>query len=179
MVWGGMLMSALDLAVEAHRGTFRDGESAVPYACHPVEVMLLLRHEAGVLDEAHLAAALLHDTVEDTSVTLELVSERFGSRVAELVGEVTRDEPSDEETAGMSKDEIWELRTGMLMEEIGRMSGEARMIKLADRLSNIRESKRTRSGKKLDRYVRQTRMILEAIPREVCPRLWDLVSAEV
>lgn len=165
---------ALERCVKAHKGQFRDGEAAVPYACHPVEVMLTLRHFAGVKDEVVLTAALLHDTVEDTDLSLDDVRKEFGDAVAELVGEVTRDEPDQPE--GMSKDEFWRMRTGLLLEEIAEMSHEARLIKLSDRLSNIKESEKTRSGDKLERYRRQTVWILQAIDRETHPGLWDSIA---
>lgn len=171
------LAKALDFCVQAHRGQFRDGEAAVPYACHPVEVMLTLRHKAGVMDEEHLCAALLHDTVEDTEVTLLDIRKEFGERVAEIVGEVTRDEP--ERPEGMDKHEHWMMKTGLFLEEIRGMSWEARMIKLSDRLSNIRESEMTRSGYKLERYRMQTVWILQEIPRETHPALWDAIAAVI
>lgn len=59
------------------------------------------------------------------------------------------------------------------------MSREARIIKLADRLCNIRQSLLTREGAKLERYIRQTRQILEAIPRETCPTLWDKIERSI
>ena len=179
MAWGVLLERALGFAVERHQGVWRDGEHPVPYACHPVEVMLHLRHQAGVVDEVVLAASLLHDLVEDTETSLDEIGGLFGEEVARLVGEVTREEPSDEERAGKGKKEIWEIRNAMLMEEIRGMSDDAKRIKLADRLSNIRESMKTRSGFKLERYIRQTQAILGEIDRAVSPELWDLIEAEL
>lgn len=177
--WGADIERALMWAVEGHRGTFRDGDAPVPYACHPVEVMLLLRHVGGVTEEAHLAASLMHDLVEDTPITLKEIEENFGAEIAGLVGEVTRDEPDNATRETLSKEDLWKLRTDLLMEEIRAMSVRAKQIKLADRLSNIREGMKTRSGYKLDRYIGQTRMILDAIDREVSPPLWDAILAEL
>lgn len=171
------LSRSLEFCVRVHSGQNRDGEAAVPYACHPVEVMLTLRHQAGVTDEDHLCAALLHDTVEDTDVSLLDIRKEFGERVATLVGEVTRNEP--ERPAGMDKHEHWLMKSGLLMEEIREMSWEARMIKLSDRLSNIRESETTRSGYKLERYRWQTIWILQEIPRATHPGLWDAVAGVI
>lgn len=169
-----LVAKALDFCVDAHRGQFRDGEAAVPYACHPVEVMLTLRHLAGVTDEVVLTAALLHDTVEDTATTLEDVRREFGDAVGDLVGEVTRIEP--ERPIEMGKEEFWLMRTGLLLSEIGRMSFGARLIKLSDRLNNIAESEKTRTGEKRERYRRQTIWILQAIPRETHVGLWDAIA---
>ncbi len=73
---------ALELAARAHRNQLRKGTD-IPYFTHPAAVaMLLLRHGFG---EGMAIAALLHDTVEDTDVTLEEIRLHFGDRVAELV----------------------------------------------------------------------------------------------
>jgi len=170
-----LVAKALEFCVDAHRGQFRDGEAAVPYACHPVEVMLTLRHFGGVTDETILTAALLHDTVEDTETTLDDIRREFGDGVAALVDAVTRVEP--ERPEGMSKEDFWLLRTGLLLEEIERMPHGARLIKLSDRLSNISESEKTRSGNKLGRYRRQTVWILQTIPRDTHSGLWDAIAS--
>lgn len=171
------LQKALVYCVTQHAGVFRDGEAAVPYACHPVEVMLTLRFSAGVTDENLLVAALLHDTVEDTSSTIEEIDKVFGPEVAEIVAHVTRAEPDESETAGKSKEEVWLLRTKLLLDEIAAMPREGLLIKLSDRLSNIKESELTRSGYKLERYRRQTVWLLQAIPRATQPFLWDSIAA--
>lgn len=174
-----LLAKALKFAVKHHDGVFRDGEVPVPYACHPVEVMLTLRHRVGITDEAILAAALLHDVVEDTEVTLDDIGQKFGEDVATIVAQVTRDEPSEKETKNLTKDEIWELRTQNLIEEIRQMTTAGHLIKLSDRLSNIKEAKLTRPPEKLKRYIRQTHLILQAIPRDACPILWDEIQSEI
>jgi (p)ppGpp synthase/HD superfamily hydrolase len=165
------------MCLAAHRGGLRDGEKPLPYCFHPVEVMLTLYHLAGIRDETVLVAALLHDTVEDTDLVLDEIRAEFGDDVGELVRQVTRVEPDRPE--GMSGEDYWLLRTGVFLEEIASMSWGARMIKLADRLSNIREAKRTRIGSKLDRYVRQTVWILQAIPEATHPGLWNAVAGEI
>ncbi|MCA0361237.1 MAG: HD domain-containing protein [Armatimonadetes bacterium] len=174
-----LVMQALRVCVAAHEGQWRDGEHPVPYACHPIEVMQNLRLIGCVTDPEILAAALLHDVLEETPVTLEDLHAEFPRRVGDLVKEVTRREPTGDEIIGMSKHEIWGLRTSILLDEIHVMSGEAHLLKLADRLSNLREAKRTRSEKKLTRYQLQTRWILELIPREVCPSLMDAMEKEL
>ncbi len=174
-----LVMQALRVCVAAHEDQWRDGEHPVPYACHPIEVMQNLRLIAGVTDPEILAAALLHDVLEETPVTLEDLHAEFPRRVGDLVQEVTRREPTSQEIIGMSKHEIWGLRTSILLDEIRLMSGEAHLLKLADRLSNLREAKRTRSEKKLTRYQLQTRWILELIPREVSGELFEVILAEL
>ncbi|MBP7693369.1 MAG: bifunctional (p)ppGpp synthetase/guanosine-3',5'-bis(diphosphate) 3'-pyrophosphohydrolase, partial [Anaerolineales bacterium] len=75
--------AALRFAARAHARQMRKGTD-VPYIVHPVGVMLALL-EAGEADPELLAAALLHDTVEDTETPLELLRAQFGARVAEIV----------------------------------------------------------------------------------------------
>lgn len=174
-----MLQEALGFAVERHSGQWRDGEGALPYACHAVEVASLLRHVGGVTSKVELAAAFLHDLVEETGTELGEIEAVFGGEVAELVGEVTRWEPGEAERAGKSAGEVYAMRTAALLEEIARMSDGAQRIKLADRLSNLREAKRTRGPKRLARYLDQTRAILGVTRRSSSPALWDALAGEL
>jgi len=168
-----LLQEAVRFAAKAHRGQDRDGSAALPYFTHPIDVMNRLRYDAGVEDEEILAVGALHDVVEECGVGLDELAVRFGSRVAGLVGELTRSEPTAEEIASLSEAEVVELRSRMLLADIAKMSPEAQLVKLADRASNLNASLKTRSGEKRARYVRQSYLILETIPREVSPVLWD------
>jgi len=173
------LQEALLYAAKHHRDQDREGSFPLPYITHPIDVVCRLRYTGGIVDEEVLASAVLHDLIEETNVSLQEIGDRFGGRVAQLVHEMTREEPDTETRAQMDKDAIWELRTGLLLTEIReRMSDEARTVKLADRLSNLSEAVRTRAPERLARYIRQTRLILEAIPRTVNPALWDALTAE-
>jgi (p)ppGpp synthase/HD superfamily hydrolase len=134
-----------------------------------------MRYVGLVEDEELLCAALLHDVLEESNVTEQQLSELFGASVAELVAEVTRFEP---DTTGLGEEERYELRTKIFLEEIAKMSERAHTIKLADRLSNLRQARVTRPKKKLARYIEQTKLILDLIPRGVNPALWDAVLAE-
>jgi (p)ppGpp synthase/HD superfamily hydrolase len=170
---------ALLRSAEWHLGQERDGDHPLPYLTHPVEVLVNLRYVGGVTDPVQLCAAALHDVLEETSVQVDSIREQFGDEVATMVVELTRYEPSDVERAGLSPDEIWALRSRLLLEEIAQMSPRDQAVKLADRLSNLRESKRTKGKKKLDRYLGQTKEILRIVPREVNPGLWDAIKAEL
>jgi guanosine-3',5'-bis(diphosphate) 3'-pyrophosphohydrolase len=174
-----MLHEALLLAVQLHAGTDRDGTAPLPYACHVVEVTALLRNLGQEQDLDVLTAALLHDTVEDTGFTLAGIRARFGDRVATMVDEVTRREPAPESISGLSKEEIWLARHRLFETEIAHMSPAAMRIKLADRISNLTESNRTRKGEKRYRYVWQSQRMLALIPREASPALWDALEAIV
>jgi (p)ppGpp synthase/HD superfamily hydrolase len=141
--------------------------------------MSLLRYLGGVHDEEMLCAAVLHDTVEECGISFAEIEVRFGTRVAFLVRGMTREEPSQDVADGLTKEELWQLRSEMLLEEIRRMDPEVWPIKLADRLSNLREAAYAKTDKKLDRYRKQTLAILEIIPKSANPPLWKAIAALV
>ena len=174
-----LLSKALQFAVEKHDGSYRDGENALPYSTHPFEVCMLLRYVGQVTDENLLCAAALHDVLEETDVTADAIRAQFGRKVADLVQELTRREPGPDETKGLAKDEIWQLRANMLLEEISDMSPDAQRVKMADRLANLREAKLTKTGEKLRRYERQSKKILEIVPKSANPALWKAIAGEL
>ena len=173
------LDKAIQLAAKLHAGQEREGDAPLPYFTHPVEVLVLLRHLGGVTDEDLLCAAALHDVVEESDADLEEIAKAVGERAAALVRELTRYEPTDAEKKGLGKDEVWRLRANLLLDEIRAMSPNAQRVKLADRLANVREGKRTKAGPKWDRYAWQTEEILKIVPREINPGLWDAIRAEL
>ncbi len=120
---------AYEFARKAHSGQFR--KSGEPYIIHPVEVALILADLR--MDVDTLTAALLHDTVEDCSVTLDEVTEAFSPIVAELVDGVTK--ISRLEIESLSEEQANNLRKMLIA-----MSKDIRVIviKLADRLHNMR-----------------------------------------
>jgi (p)ppGpp synthase/HD superfamily hydrolase len=172
------LQRALQFAVHAHAGQWREGPSPLPYATHPVEVASLLRDVGGVADEGLLCAAFLHDVLEATDCTRRDIEREFGADVAGLVLALTRREPTLEQAEGLSPGELWELRAAMLLEDVARMDPRAWPVKLADRLSNVRDARRTKSGRKLERYLMQTTRILAIVPPAANPALWEAVRAE-
>ncbi len=167
---------AIKWARKKHKGSYRDGADPLPYVTHPIEVLTILRYEAGVTDEDALVAAMLHDVVEDTDATLQDVETRFGTVVRALVEELTRTEPSDEEAKGLGADEHRALRSSLLLADIENMSPMAQRIKICDRLSNLRCAKATRTNDALQRYIEQTHEILRIIDRSIAPQVWDQVE---
>lgn len=84
------LLEAASFAARAHRHQVRkDGQT--PYAAHPFRVCLIVRHVFGIDDPDYLTAALLHDTIEDTTTDYDDLAERFGPRVAGWVGALSKD----------------------------------------------------------------------------------------
>jgi guanosine-3',5'-bis(diphosphate) 3'-pyrophosphohydrolase len=153
--------------VQRHEDQFRDGVPPLPYATHVAEVISNLRFEGCVEDEAMLCAAALHDLIEETETYSDELLPLFGERVTKLVLELTRTEPTAEQLEGLDPDEVAKLRSQMLLDDIRNMSPDAQAIKLADRLSNLREAAAVRSGKKRSKYLKQTKEILEIIPPSV------------
>ena len=84
-------------------------------------------------DQELLAAAALHDTVEDTNVTIEQIRTEFGERVASLVAA-----DSDIEVSGVSREESWRIRKQATIDRLAGASRDAKIVALGDKLSNMR-----------------------------------------
>ena len=125
-----LLDRAIILAVKAHAGTDRRGKG-FPYIVHAMEAMEIVATMTA--DQELLAAAALHDTVEDTDVTVELLEAEFGPRVARLV-----EEESDKFVEGVSEEDSWHDRKQAAIDRIARASRDAKIVALGDKLSNMR-----------------------------------------
>jgi hypothetical protein len=121
------LTKALLFAAEAHRNQRRKGAAQEPYLNHLIEVLDLVVQTVGGADMDLLIAALLHDVVEDTPTTYEDVTKTFDERVAEIVRENSDD---------MSLPKVERRRSRVAA--MARKSREARIIKMADVISNLR-----------------------------------------
>lgn len=121
---------AAKFAVDSHAGTERRGKG-FPYAIHVMEAAQIVSTITS--DPELLAAALLHDTVEDTDVTIEQIRGQFGERVASLVQSETS------ETVGEDGKELsWRERKQNGIDHINNSSFDAKIVSLGDKLSNIR-----------------------------------------
>jgi len=123
-----LLLKALAFAAHKHRDQRRKDPDASPYINHPIALADVLVNEGGVDDAEVLCAALLHDTVEDTATTHEELVDAFGPRVARIVAEVT-----DDTTLGKAE------RKRLQVEHAPRLSPEAKLVKLADKICNLRD----------------------------------------
>lgn len=121
---------ALRLAVEGHEGTVRKGTN-VPYIVHPMEAMIIVSTMTD--DQELMAAALLHDAVEDTGITLDDIRRELGPRVAALV-----DSETDREVEGLSHVESWQHRKQAAVDRLASASRDVQMVALGDKLSNMR-----------------------------------------
>lgn len=122
------LLAAASFAAKKHTAQKRKGADGEPYINHPLEVANLLANVGKVDDYNILIAAVLHDTVEDTGVTGEELTELFGAEVCGYVLEVTDDK-------SLPKAE----RKQKQIEHAPHLSAGAKQIKLADKISNIRD----------------------------------------
>jgi guanosine-3',5'-bis(diphosphate) 3'-pyrophosphohydrolase len=125
-----LIREALEMADRAHAGQTRNGSGGMAYIHHPVAVAELLSQH-GFGDET-VAAALLHDVVEDSDTSLDEISSRFGQQVAGLVGTLTEDESI----------QPYRLRKDMHRRRVERAGGDAPAIYAADKLSNVRVLRR-------------------------------------
>lgn len=136
---------ALLFATEKHKGQTRKF-SGKPYVVHPIRVANSLKEFTS--NETIIAAALLHDTLEDTKTTFEELKTEFGDKVAVLVRELTS-----------LKDDIKRLgKAEMLSQKMMKMSNEALLVKLADRLDNVTDAG---DAKFKEKYRTETRIILQ------------------
>lgn len=124
-----LLDRAIVFAVRAHAGTERRGKG-FPYIVHPLEAVEIVATMTA--DQELLAAAALHDTVEDTNVTLEQIRTEFGNRIAALVA-AESDEPHQN-----SNVESWRMRKQAAIDRLTHASLDAKMVALGDKLSNMR-----------------------------------------
>jgi guanosine-3',5'-bis(diphosphate) 3'-pyrophosphohydrolase len=124
----GLVVRALEFAAGRHRDQRRKDAEATPYVNHPIEVAGTLWRVGGVRDVVTLVAAILHDTVEDTDATGDEVEALFGAEVASLVLEV-----SDDKSLPRAE------RKRLQIVHAPQASERARLIKLADKICNVRD----------------------------------------
>ena len=125
-----LLDRAIIFAVNAHAGTERRGKG-FPYIVHPMEAVEIVATITP--DQELLAAAALHDTVEDTEVTVEQLRAEFGERIASLVAS-----ESDEMVDGVSEEDSWHDRKQAAIDRLAAASHDAKIVALGDKLSNMR-----------------------------------------
>ena len=125
-----LLDRAIVFAVRAHAGTERRGKG-FPYIVHPMEAVEIVA--TMTRDQELLAAAVLHDTVEDTDTTVEQIRTEFGDRIASLVAS-----ESDIVVDGVSEEDSWHARKQAAIDRLARASHDAKMVALGDKLSNMR-----------------------------------------
>ena len=125
-----LLDRAIVFAVRAHAGTERRGKG-FPYIVHLMEAVEIVATMTP--DQELLAAAALHDTVEDTDVTVEQIRAEFGERIASLVAS-----ESDIVLDGLPAEDSWHARKQAAIDCLSHASHDAKIVALGDKLSNMR-----------------------------------------
>jgi guanosine-3',5'-bis(diphosphate) 3'-pyrophosphohydrolase len=123
-----IFIKAVAFAAEKHRNQRRKDADASPYINHPIALTNVLANEGGITNKDVLCAAILHDTIEDTETTEAELRLAFGDKIATIVLEVTDDKSLDKAA-----------RKQMQIEHAPHISIEAKMVKLADKISNLRD----------------------------------------
>jgi GTP diphosphokinase / guanosine-3',5'-bis(diphosphate) 3'-diphosphatase len=122
------ILRAAQFAARKHKDQRRKDAASSPYINHPLSLANILREEGKVDDVAVIVAALLHDTIEDTETHYDEIRGQFGGEVAEIVAEVT--------------DTKWLRKTSrkrLQISKAARASNGAKLVKLADKISNLRD----------------------------------------
>jgi|SRR5579883_175380 len=121
-----LLVSAAAFAAHKHRDQRRKDHRASPYINHPIAVAEVLSGSGGIVDPIVIAAALLHDTLEDTETTIAELRRHFGTDVASIVEEVT-----DDKSLPKAR------RKALQIEHAAHLSERAKLVKLADKICNV------------------------------------------
>jgi len=123
-----LLLRAIAFAARKHRHQRRKDARGLPYINHPIALANVLYSEGGISDIHVLCAAILHDTLEDTTATRAELAEQFGEKIRDIVIEVTDDKrlPRRE-------------RKRLQIEHAEQLSPAAKLVKLADKICNLRD----------------------------------------
>jgi len=159
----GLVLRAAQFAAHRHREQRRKDASETPYVNHPIALAEVLHSDGGVRDPVTIAAALLHDTIEDTRTTYDELRGAFGAEVADVVMELT-----DVKFLGKRS------RKRLQVARAGRASDRAKLVKLADKIANLRDLLASPpAGRSLDRrqqYFDWAREVVDQV-RGVSPKL--------
>lgn len=129
-----LLDRAIIFAVKAHHNTERRGKG-FPYIVHPMEAVEIV--STITPDQELLAAAALHDTIEDTDVTVKQIRAEFGDRIAELV-HAESDQINGELFDGKNEEETWHARKQAAIDRLAAAPHDAKIVAMGDKLSNMR-----------------------------------------
>ena len=123
-----LLLKAIAFAADKHRNQRSKDAEASPYINHPIALANALANEGDISNENALCAAILHDTIEDTETTKDELIRHFGENIANIVMEVTDDKELPKED-----------RKLLQIDHAAHASHEAKLVKLADKISNLRD----------------------------------------
>ena len=123
-----VILKALEFAARKHRDQRRKGAEGSPYINHPIALAYVLCNEGKITDPLVIAAAILHDTLEDTDTEVAELVREFGAEIAHIVLEVSDDKR-------LPKAE----RKRLQIERTPHLSPKAKLVKLADKICNLRD----------------------------------------
>jgi (p)ppGpp synthase/HD superfamily hydrolase len=163
----GRLLDAVAFASRAHRHQFRK-DNQTPYVSHVLRVALIVRHVFDIADERVLTAAVLHDTIEDTTTDLDDLQEHFGAEIAGWVALLSKDkrlpEPEREEA---------------YQDSLAKAPWQVKICKLADIYDNLTDSAHLDSEQRA-KTLKRTLAYLVSLKTSDLPdnvrRAWDLVK---
>jgi guanosine-3',5'-bis(diphosphate) 3'-pyrophosphohydrolase len=123
-----LILKAAEFAAHKHRDQRRKDARESPYINHPIALATILVEEGGISDPTVIAAALLHDTIEDTETDVQEIEGQFGPEVAKIVEEVT-------DTKWLQKT----ARKQLQISKASKSSEGAKLVKIADKIANLRD----------------------------------------
>jgi guanosine-3',5'-bis(diphosphate) 3'-pyrophosphohydrolase len=123
-----LILKALEFSARKHKNQRRKDVEASPYINHPISLANILCNEAHVTDVKVICGALLHDTIEDTETEPEELEDEFGVEIKDIVMDVT-----DDTTL------LRHQRKQAQIDHAPHISQEAKLVKLADKISNLRD----------------------------------------
>lgn len=153
---------AFTYALKKHSGQYRD-DGSTPYIVHPFRVFLWIADEAKVYDEAVLAAAFLHDLIEDTKTDYDDIEEEFGKEIAGIVSAVTKDRRLPEKE-----------REKRFNQHLSTVNWKAKVVKLSDIYDNLSDMKNSRKKdrekrSKIDDKLGQLKFLEKNLPAKYRP----------
>ena len=158
------LLEAVAFSARAHKGQLRkDGQT--PYASHVFRVGLVLRHVFGVDDPSALTAAILHDTIEDTTTDFDDLQKNFGAAAAGWVATLSKDSRLPEPE-----------REAAYCQAIAAAPWQVKVAKLADIFDNLMDSVHTQAPHKVFAKARGYLSALQSNLPDEARRPWEMVA---
>jgi guanosine-3',5'-bis(diphosphate) 3'-pyrophosphohydrolase len=161
------LLEAVSFAARAHQGQMRkDGKT--PYASHVFRVCFIVRHVFGLDDSQALMAAVLHDTIEDTTTDFDDVTEKFGSEVAKWVAALSKDKRLPEPE-----------REKAYVQGLAKAPWQVKLCKLADILDNLMDATHFEQSEQRARVFQNSQRYLAGLETNLDDRVrgsWYIVS---
>ncbi|XP_034945192.1 guanosine-3',5'-bis(diphosphate) 3'-pyrophosphohydrolase MESH1 isoform X1 [Chelonus insularis] len=168
-----VIIKSINFAALKHKDQRRHDLEATPYINHPIGVANILIQEGEIYDPVVIVAAILHDTVEDTETTIEEIENEFGSEVKQVVLEVTDDK-------SLPKQE----RKRLQIEHTPHITYEAKLVKLADKIYNLRDLLRQTpigwTPQRVDQYFLWAKAVIDGCrgTNEKLEKAFDVIITE-